>query len=242
MIKLNSKQLRAIDAKDIIPDAKSIVRNPIVLILENIYDTYNIGGIFRLADALGVAKIYLCGDTETPPNNRIHKASCGTYKVVPWEYCKSAEDAIEQFISNEQLPSSKKQTPLQVDGGDCVLERGTGCLSESELKKQDISHAKKGQNILKDQTSSVPSERIQLPNKPLIVAVEQSPTSIPYTSLKPAFPLALVVGNETTGVTPNTLSLCDRSVEIPMWGINKSLNVIVSAAIVSYHLMTQKGK
>ncbi len=191
VIKLNSKQLRAIDANSVSADAKSVVRNPLVFILENIYDTYNIGGIFRLADGLGVSKIYLCGDTETPPNNRIHKASCGTYKVVPWEYCASAQVAIEKFISNVQSPSIN-------------------------LQPYNLTNL-----------------------KPSIVAIEQSPTSIPYTSLKPSFPLALVMGNETTGVTPETLALCDKTVEIPMWGINKSLNVIVSAAIVSYHLMTK---
>ncbi len=239
MLKLNSKQLRAVDPNTISIEASSVVRNPLVFILENIYDTYNIGGIFRLADGLGVTKIYLCGDTETPPNNRIHKASCGTYKVVPWEYCASAQVAIEKFKTNYDYA-----------GGDCVLERGTGCLSETKLEKQDISRAKAGQNIVHDRASSVPSERIQtLPHnlqpynltnlKPCIVAIEQSPTSIPYTSLTPTFPLALVVGNETTGVTPETLALCDKTVEIPMWGINKSLNVIVSAAIVSYHLISE---
>jgi tRNA G18 (ribose-2'-O)-methylase SpoU len=240
MIKMNSKQLRAVDPNTVSAEANSVVRNPLVFILENIYDTYNIGGIFRLADGLGVTKIYLCGETETPPNNRIHKASCGTYKVVPWEHCTSAQVAIDKFKTN-----------FDYTGGDCVLECGTGCLSESELEKQDVSRAKAGQNIVRDRASSVPSERIQtLPNnlqpynltdlKPSIVAIEQSPTSIPYTSLKPSFPLALVVGNETTGVTPETLALCDKTVEIPMWGINKSLNVIVSAAIVSYHLISQR--
>ena len=102
MLKLNSKQLRAIDVNTVSSDAKSVIRNPLVFILENIYDTYNIGGIFRLADGLGVAKLYLCGDTETPPNNRIHKASCGTYKVVPWEYCNTAKEAIDIFRDNYQ--------------------------------------------------------------------------------------------------------------------------------------------
>ncbi len=228
MLKLNSKQLRAINADVVSAEVKSVVRNPLIFILENIYDTYNIGGIFRLADGLGVSKIYLCGETETPPNNRIHKASCGTYKVVPWEYCASAQVAIAKFKTN-----------LDFIGGDCVLERGTGCLSEINFDKRKKSHARTGQNMLQDKASSVPSEKIQSPDIPLVVAIEQSPTSIPYTSLQPSFPLALVVGNETKGVSPETLALCDKTVEIPMWGINKSLNVIVSAAIVSYHLVTR---
>jgi tRNA G18 (ribose-2'-O)-methylase SpoU len=36
---------------------------------------------------------------------------------------------------------------------------------------------------------------------------------------------------------PETLALVDEIAEIPMWGINRSLNVIVSAAIVGYHIL-----
>lgn len=67
-----------------------------------------------------------------------------------------------------------------------------------------------------------------------------SATSIPYTSYSPLGPVIVIVGNETNGVTPETLKLCDSVLEIPMWGINKSLNVIVSAGIVSYHLLHAK--
>lgn len=192
MLKLNSKQLRAVDVDTVSSEAQSIIRNPLVFILENIYDTYNIGGLFRLADALAASKVYLCGDTATPPNHRIHKASCGTYKVVPWEYCTTAKEALEKHKSND-------------------------LSSTHNLKPYNLTNL-----------------------EPCIIAIEQSPTSIPYTALKPSFPLALVVGNETTGVTPETLALCDKTVEIPMWGINKSLNVIASAAIVSYHLISQR--
>ena len=48
------------------------------------------------------------------------------------------------------------------------------------------------------------------------------------------FPIALVVGNETTGVSKEVLEIADQIVEIPMWGVNKSLNVIVSLGIVLY--------
>jgi tRNA G18 (ribose-2'-O)-methylase SpoU len=38
--------------------------NPdLVVILDNIRSTYNVGAIFRIADATGVLKIYLCGIT-----------------------------------------------------------------------------------------------------------------------------------------------------------------------------------
>jgi len=180
MFKLNARELRECDEADVKGQMVDQKRNPIYLILENVYDTYNVGGLFRLADALKAEKIYLCGQTEIPPNSKIKKASIGTYKIVPWTYCKTTKEAIDELrqISNFQFPIS-------------------------------------------------------------IVAVEQSPKSVPYTQANYSSPVALIVGNETYGVLPETLELVDQIVEIPMWGINKSLNVIVSAAIVSYWVMNK---
>lgn len=176
-MKLNSKELRDIDPAEAAIHASDLTRRPMFFIVENVYDTYNVGGLFRLADALCISKMYLCGDTEIPPNHKIQKASIGTYKIVPWEYKKTAKEAIE------------------------------GLRGEKKIK---------------------------------IIAVEQDKTSIPHTSIHYTFPVALLVGNETYGVLPETLGLVDEIVEIPMWGINKSLNVIVSTAIVGYHIATQK--
>lgn len=177
MTKLNARALRHTPPSALAEEKQKLTRNQVFLILEDIYDTYNIGGLFRLADALAVQRVYLCGETEKPPNTRIHKASCGTYKVVPWEYAPHTQDVLKQ---------------------------------------------------LKDAVSGLRT-----------IAIEQSHTSIPYHAIAKGMPIALVVGNETRGISPQTLNMCDHIAEIPMWGVNKSLNVIVSAAIVSYHLMTQ---
>jgi tRNA G18 (ribose-2'-O)-methylase SpoU len=72
MIKLNAKQLRD-GTKYKVPSTRK--KQEIYLILDDVLDTYNIGAIFRLAEATGVKRIYLCGGTETPPNPRIKKLS-----------------------------------------------------------------------------------------------------------------------------------------------------------------------
>lgn len=176
-MKLNARELRELEEEKATGELKAVKRRPLYLILENIYDTYNIGGLFRLADALAVEKLYLCGETETPPNSRIKKASIGTYKIVPWEYNKTAQKAIEEL--------RRRHVPLRT------------------------------------------------------LAVEQSAKAVPYTQAHYSLPLALVFGNETYGVTKETLEAVDEIVEIPMWGINKSLNVIVSAAIVGYYAVSK---
>lgn len=70
-----------------------------------------------------------------------------------------------------------------------------------------------------------------------IVAVEQSQNSVPFDKVEYTFPIALMVSNETSGATQDVLDAADTIVEIPMWGINKSLNVMVSLAIVLFQVM-----
>lgn len=92
MNKLNAKELRI--SNPTLEDIEKIKRNEIYIILDNVWDTYNIGAIFRLADAVAAKKIYICGESETPPNSRIQKASVGTWQWTPWEKRVSALDAI----------------------------------------------------------------------------------------------------------------------------------------------------
>jgi 23S rRNA (guanosine2251-2'-O)-methyltransferase len=80
-------------------DISQIKRNPIYLILDNIIDTYNIGSLFRLGDAIAVEKMYLCGNMEYPPASRIHKAAVGTENWVPWEKRDTAVEVIKELKS-----------------------------------------------------------------------------------------------------------------------------------------------
>ena len=83
MVKLNAKQLRVAQ-----PDSEmlsSVKKNPITIIVDDVWDTYNVGSIFRLAEAVAVEKVYLCGQTLTPPNSRIKKASINTLQLVDCE-------------------------------------------------------------------------------------------------------------------------------------------------------------
>lgn len=181
MVQLASNMAFKLGAKDLrktrpTPETfKTIKRNPIYLVLDNVIDTYNIGSLFRLADAIAVEKIYICGDVEYPPNSRIHKAAVGTEEWVPWEKIGSAISIIKK------------------------------------LKSEGIQ----------------------------IIAVEQSPDSIDYPllSTRLEFPCAIVIGNETTGISKEVLKAADVIVELPMMGVNKSLNVWGSAAVIAYQVL-----
>ncbi|MDD3679844.1 MAG: TrmH family RNA methyltransferase [Candidatus Shapirobacteria bacterium] len=174
--KLNAKYLRF--QKPSVSQLKKLKRQSIYLVLDNVLDTYNIGAIFRLADAVAATGVIICGRSETPPNIKIHRAAIGTEEWVPWQYQKSASKAVKKL--KEKLPKLK------------------------------------------------------------VFAVEQSDKSVDYRQVDYSFPIALVVGNETSGVSDEVLELVDQTLEIPMWGFNISLNVMISLAIVLWKAMEER--
>lgn len=54
--------------------------------------------------------------------------------------------------------------------------------------------------------------------------------------------LAVVFGNESSGVSSELRSVCELSYALPMYGFVESLNVSVAAAITLFHLSTQQRK
>lgn len=176
MDRLNSHQLRKSNKTIAKSQQKKIERSPIVLVLDNVLDTYNIGSFFRLGDALAVKKIYLCGSVVTPPNLKIHRASIGTWKWVPWEQSNSTLDTVKQ------------------------------------LKKDGYQ----------------------------IVTCEQTINSLLYSDASYNFPIAIVAGSEVKGVGESVQKLSDLVVEIPMYGINKSLNVLVATSIIAFNAISKK--
>lgn len=67
-----------------------------------------------------------------------------------------------------------------------------------------------------------------------IIALETGRQTIALPKVEPQFPLALVVGNEVTGVSKTILNLADQVVSIPMFGRKESLNVVVAAGVALY--------
>jgi len=52
--------------------------------------------------------------------------------------------------------------------------------------------------------------------------------------------LALVFGNEVTGVEQTTISICDNCLEIPQLGMKHSLNIATAAGVVLWEMVRQK--
>ncbi len=117
-----------------------------LVILDNIRSVYNVGSIFRTADAAGVEKIYLCGTTPTPLDrfNRarkdLAKVALGAEKTVPWEYTKTTEEAIKKVkadgahvVAVEQSPKAISYTEFN-QTGECAFVFG----NETEGVSKDV--------------------------------------------------------------------------------------------------------
>lgn len=92
MRKLTTEEL--IQKKGDLTKLKSKSKSDIYLILNNIRSMYNVGAIFRTADAAGIKKLYLCGITATPPRKEIEKTALKTIDYVDWEYYESTKELV----------------------------------------------------------------------------------------------------------------------------------------------------
>jgi tRNA G18 (ribose-2'-O)-methylase SpoU len=68
-----------------------------------------------------------------------------------------------------------------------------------------------------------------------LAALEQANGSIKVPDFRPPDKLALIVGNEVTGLTANELALADLTLEIPMLGAKESYNVASAAAMALFY-------
>src|SRR3989344_1308031 len=87
----------------------------IFLILHNIRSAYNVGSIFRTADATGVSKIYLCGYTPTPAEMKVAKTALGAEKTVPWEQHKQTWRLLQKLKKDGVQIVALEQSTKAID-------------------------------------------------------------------------------------------------------------------------------
>ena len=91
------------------------------ILLHNIRSVYNVGAIFRTADALDVSKIYLSGYTPTPldrfgiPRKDFAKSALGAEKTIVWEYSKSPLKIIKKIKEEKFKIIAVEQDKKSID-------------------------------------------------------------------------------------------------------------------------------
>ena len=103
-----------------------------VLVLDRVRSPYNVGAIFRSAEAFGIARIILVEGTASPEHVRAQRTSRGTTEVVPWEFMTEAE--VVSFLKSYD---SEEIIALEL-GGTSINEfafpkRGVAVLGSEEF-------------------------------------------------------------------------------------------------------------
>ena len=150
---------------------------PIIAVLENIRSAYNVGSVFRTADAFLLQAIYICGYTAHPPHKEIKKTALGAEESVEWKYFKNIQQAIDE-------------------------------LKENGYKVYAVEQA---ENSIKLQAARFSQEKI-----------------------------AVIFGNEVTGVEQLTIEQTDGCIEIPQLGMKHSLNIATAAGVVLWELIRSR--
>ena len=154
---------------------KQVAKMPVIAVLENIRSAYNVGSVFRTADAFLLEAIYITGYTCTPPHKEIKKTALGAEDTVTWKHFANANDAI------------------------------------TDLNAQGYK----------------------------VFAVEQivNSTMLHQLTIENNQKIAVVFGNEVSGVEVETIKLCDGCIEIPQMGTKHSLNIASAAAVVLWEIV-----
>ncbi len=111
-----------------------------IVVLHNIRSTYNVGAIFRTADAVGASEVLLVGYTPTPvdrfgrPRADIKKASLGAEESVPWRYIETLEACILELKTKNVAVVAVEQSEQAIDYKLYIPEGSTALIFGNEVE------------------------------------------------------------------------------------------------------------
>lgn len=92
-----------------------------IVVLDNLRSVYNVGSIFRTANAVGIEKIYLCGTTPTPLDKKgerrkdFAKVALGAEDTVEWEYIESTIECVKKLKDQNYFIIALEQNVKSID-------------------------------------------------------------------------------------------------------------------------------
>lgn len=68
---------------------------PLTVVADCMRSAFNLGGVFRTAECLGVSRVWVCGYTAEPSQPQVAQAAMGTERLIPWQVWPRVGDALE---------------------------------------------------------------------------------------------------------------------------------------------------
>lgn len=107
-----------------VTEFKEANKTPIIVILDNIRSSNNVGSVFRSSDAFLIEKIFLCGITATPPNKDIQRTALGATDSVVWEYAEDTLAVVKQLQEDDVYVASIEQAENSILLNDFIPPNG----------------------------------------------------------------------------------------------------------------------
>lgn len=92
----------------------------IVVVLEDVRSTFNVGSVLRTADGAGVSKVYMSGITPDGNHPKVVKTALGAEKFIAWEHTKDTAELLKslkndgyQLIAVEQAENSEDYRKIE---------------------------------------------------------------------------------------------------------------------------------
>ncbi len=93
-----------------VEEYKQADKNSIIVVLDNIRSVYNVGSVFRTADAFLTEAIFVCGYSPTPEHKHMNKTALGATDSVDWIQFESATEAVKTLKENGYKVYAIEQT------------------------------------------------------------------------------------------------------------------------------------
>lgn len=183
---------------------------PLIVVLDDVRSMYNVGSVFRTADAFRVEAIYLCGITAQPPHPEIHKTALGAEETVAWKHFPTALEAVETLKANGYTVLALEQCE-----GSTMLHDLPPLTTSFHNPKIDVGHTD-------EPMWGTPIDRRGAHR---LRGAERG--------------YAIILGNEVKGVHQEVIDASDGCIEIPQFGTKHSLNVSTTAGIVIWEFAKQ---
>jgi tRNA G18 (ribose-2'-O)-methylase SpoU len=119
------------------------ITSPLSILLDDVNDPLNVGSLFRLADAMAINNMYLCGDTSTPPDAKIHKTSRNCENYIPYQHHNDATSLIrtlqDRSITLIALEITNQSIALSIEALSTILSCGQSCCLIIGSEQKGIS-------------------------------------------------------------------------------------------------------
>jgi tRNA G18 (ribose-2'-O)-methylase SpoU len=88
---------------------------PLCYLAHDLEVSMNVGSLFRIADALGVERIYLTGSSPAPPSSKLRKTSRATEKHVPFSQAPDPLPILRELQASGYRIISLELTSASID-------------------------------------------------------------------------------------------------------------------------------